>query len=65
MIAVASITPWQAAAVCRPAPAPAPAPDPAPCPQLVASVVALSMPLLARALQQHADTYCSLALGLC
>ena len=61
MIAVASITPWQAAAVCRPAPAPAPAP----CPQLVASVVALSMPLLARALQQHADTYCSLALGLC
>ena len=59
MIAVASITPWQAAAVCRPAP------DPAPCPQLVASVVPLSMPLLARALQQHADTYCSLALGLC
>ena len=55
MIAVASITPWQAAAVCRPAP----------CPQLVASVVPLSMPLLARALQQHADTYCSLALGLC
>ena len=63
MIAVASITPWQAAAVCRPAPAPGPAP--APCPQLVASVVPLSMPLLARALQQHADTYCSLALGLC
>ena len=61
MIAVASITPWQAAAVFRPAPAP----GPAPCPQLVASVVALSMPLLARALQQHADTYCSLALGLC
>ena len=57
MIAVASVTPWQAAAVCRPAPAP--------CPQLVASVVPLSMPLLARALQQHADTYCSLALGLC
>ena len=61
MIAVASITPWQAAAVCRPAPAP----DPAPCPQLVASVVPLSMPLLARALQQHADTYCRQALGLC
>ena len=57
MIAVASIPPWQAAAVCRPAPAP--------CPQLVASVVPLSMPLLARALQQHADTCCSLALGLC
>ena len=61
MITVTSITPWQAAVVCRPAPAP----GPAPCPQLVASVVPLSMPLLARALQQHADTYCSQALGLC